>query len=186
MTMMRRRLHPGLVQVYTGPGKGKTTAAVGQAVRALSQKLRVCMVRFLKGDRRSGEVVFADRLGDDLTLAIFGTDRQARGGAWWGESFTDEDREQAQAGLQYAAQAISSGEHDVVILDEINCAVDAGLIAPTQVLDLIEAKPEHVELILTGRGAPQAIIDRADLVTEMGEVKHPYQRGISARRGIEF
>ena len=184
--MMSRLLHPGLVQVYTGPGKGKTTAALGQALRSLGQGMTVCIVRFLKGDRRSGEITAAERLGPNLTIATFGTDRQARGGIWWGESFTEEDREQAQAGLQYAAEAIASGDYDVVILDEINCAVDAGLIVPTQLLELIDTRPDYVELILTGRGAPQAIIDRADLVTEMVEAKHPFQRGIAARRGIEF
>lgn len=184
--MMTRQLHPGLVQVYTGPGKGKTTAALGQGLRALGQGLRVCIIRFLKGDRRSGELAAAERMGGDLSIATFGTDRQARGGIWWGESFTDEDRDQAQAGIQHAAKEISSGEHDIVVLDEVNCAVDAGLIVPSQVLDLIDTKPEHVELILTGRGAPQAIIDRADLVTEMAEIKHPFQRGVAARRGIEF
>lgn len=184
--MMTRRLRPGMVQVYTGPGKGKTTAAFGQALRALGRGLRVCIVQFLKGGRRSGEIESTQRLGDDLTIAVFGTDREARGGIWWGEAFGDDDRQQAQAGLDYAARAIASGEHDVVVLDEINCAMDAGLIVPSQVLDLIETKPEHVELILTGRGAPKALIDRADLVTEMSEIKHPFQRGIAARRGIEF
>ena len=183
---MMTHLRQGMVQVYTGPGKGKTSAAFGQALRALGQGLRVCIIRFLKGDRRSGEIKMADRLGEDLTLVSFGADREARGGTWWGESFTDEDREQAQAGIEYAAEAISSGRHDIVILDEVNCAIDAGLIVPTQVLDLIETKPEQVELILTGRGAPKALIDRADLVTEMAEIKHPFQRGIGARRGIEF
>jgi len=184
--MMTKRLRPGMVQVYTGPGKGKTTAAFGQALRALGHGLRVCVIQFLKGGRPSGEIESAQRLGDDLTVALFGMDREARGGVWWAEAFTDEDRQQAQAGYDYAAQAVASGEHDVVILDEINCAIDAGLIVPSQVLDLIDSKPEHVELILTGRGAPKALIDRADLVTEMGEIKHPFQRGIAARRGIEF
>ena len=128
----------------------------------------------------------ADQLGDGLTLLSFGVDREARGGIWWGESFTDEDREQAQAGLDHAAETVAGGEYDLVVLDEVNVALDWKLIHLEDLLSLMDEKPDQVELILTGRYAHPEVIARADLVTEMREIKHPYQKGLFSRKGIDY
>lgn len=185
------RLRPALVQVYTGDGKGKTTAALGLALRAVGQGLRVCLVQFVKGAAKVGELKAAPRLAPELTAARFGIDRQraaARQGVaeWWTLPWTAEDRRQADRAASYAESAVASEEYDLVILDEINFAVSQGLLPEQRVLDLVRRRPAGVELVLTGRDAPAALLEAADLVTEMREVKHPSRRGVMARRGIEF
>lgn len=169
----------GLVQVYTGNGKGKTTAALGLTVRAVGQGLRVYIGQFLKGVPY-GELATLARL-PNVTVRQFGRSE------WVDPTcITDEDRAMAERALQDGAEAMRSGEYDVVILDEVNVAAGWGLLDVDRVLQLIESKPTKVELILTGRSAPPEVIDVADLVTEMREIKHPYQKGITSRRGIEF
>jgi len=168
----------GLIQVYTGNGKGKTTAALGLALRVVGQKMKVIIIQFVKGDRTCGEHLFAEQypLFDIVQLNT-------------GDSFTqtlDELRPVTEQTLSLAEEALTKGDYDVVILDEIFVALSKRLITTSQVIDLISKKPEKVELILTGRGAPQEVIQRADLVTEMIAVKHPFDRGITARRGIEY
>ena len=168
----------GLVQVYTGDGKGKTTAALGLALRAVGQKMKVVIIQFVKGDRTCGEHLFAEkyRLFDIVQLNT-------------GNSFTqtlDELRPITEQTLSFAEETLSKGDYDIVILDEIFVALSKKLITTSQVIDLISKKPEKVELILTGRGAPREIIQRADLVTKMVAVKHPFDRGITGRRGIEY
>lgn len=169
----------GLIQVYTGNGKGKTTAALGLALRAAGHGLRTYIGQFLKG-RPTGELEAAKLLGPYLTIEQFGE-----------PSFTFAEGDAHQAalvhkGLQRIRQVLASGEYDIVVLEEINVALDLGLVPLEEVLALLDERPPEVELVLTGRGAPQEIISRADLVTEMVSIKHPYQRGVKARMGIEF
>ena len=177
----RPRLSEGLVQVYTGNGKGKTTAALGVALRASAHGLRVHVVYFLKGVPRWGaeEMAALERL-PGVSLARFGASRFMLGAGG------SDDRAQAAAALAEARRAVASADYDVVVLDEANVAVAKGLLSAQDVLAVVAAKPRHVELILTGRGAPAELIERADLVTEMVEVKHPYQRGVGARAGIDY
>ncbi|MDI3280988.1 MAG: cob(I)yrinic acid a,c-diamide adenosyltransferase [Bacillota bacterium] len=170
----------GLIIVYTGDGKGKTTAAFGLALRALGRGRRVKVIQFLKG-RPSGEVLAAQRWLPLLSVEQAG-----------GESLVDpralspEDRQRAAAGWSSACAAVSSGQWDVVVLDELNVAVNFGLIPLAEVLEMVRRKPSAVDLVLTGRGAPPELIQLADLVTEMREVKHPFRKGVPARTGIDL
>ncbi len=170
----------GLVQVYTGDGKGKTTAALGLILRAAGNGMRSYIGQFLKG-RQYGELESLKRLAPLVTLEQYGLNSWVHA-----DHVTPEQRAAAQAGLAQARAALLSGDYDLVILDEVNVAIFFGLLTEAEVLDLIDNRPLQVELVLTGRRAPQSIIDRADLVTEMREVRHPYTRGIAARQGIEF
>lgn len=174
------KLEQGLVQVYTGNGKGKTSAAFGLALRAIGRGLKVYVVQFIKGGFDYGELYIVDKL-PNFKLKAFGR----------GEFVTEkppgkEDVELAQEALALAEQVVKSGEYDIVILDEINVAMNLKLINLDEVLELVKNKPTHVELILTGRYAPKEIIKAADLVTEMKEVKHPFNNGYEARKGIEY
>lgn len=170
----------GLIQVYTGSGKGKTTAALGLALRAAGRGMRTYIAQFLKGTRY-GELEAVKLLAPYVMLEQHGLAGWAKAG-----SVTSEQRAAAEAGLARAREALLSGEYDILVLDEVNVAIDLGVLSQDQVLGLIALKPPQVELVLTGRGAPQSILDRADLVTEMREVRHPFHRGIPARPGIEF
>lgn len=173
-------LKKGLVQVYTGNGKGKTTAAFGLALRAIGRGLKVFVVQFIKGGFDYGELYVVGKL-PNLELKAFG-----RGKFVMQKPASEEDVRLAGKAFDLAKKVVNSGEYDVVVLDEINVAVHLGLIDVKEVVELVKRKPEHVELVLTGRYAPSKIIDLADLVTEMREVKHPYQKSIAARKGIEF
>ncbi len=168
----------GYVHVYTGNGKGKTTAALGLALRALGHGMKVYIAQFLKG-MDYGEL---HSLGcfENVTLERFGRPRFVHGKP------DEEDVKLALHGLDRSREAISSGEYDVVILDEANIAVHLGLFSVQDLLDVISKRHEKTEVILTGRYAPKELIDAADLVTEMVEVKHYYTKGVQARRGIEF
>jgi cob(I)alamin adenosyltransferase len=168
----------GLVQVYTGDGKGKTTAALGLALRAAGYGLRTYVGQFLKG-RPTGELQAARLLQPYLTIEQFGE---------FGFVAKGDARQAALArqGLQRMRRILLGGEYDIVIAEEVSVALDLELVSLEEVLVLLEERPYHVELILTGRGAPEELIARADLVTEMVAVKHPYAQGIEARQGIEF
>ena len=171
----------GLIQVYTGNGKGKTTAALGLALRAVGHDLRVIMFQFLKGNITYGELHSAKRLDPLLKIIPCGRDcfvkRQAP---------DPQDVCLARNGLELACRALrGEDDYDIVILDEINCAVDFGLLSAEEVLQCIEQRRDGIEVILTGRGAPPALLEKADLVTEMTEVKHYYTKGVDARIGIE-
>lgn len=170
----------GLLQIYTGDGKGKTTAALGLALRAAGRGMKVFMVQFLKG-RVYGELESAKRLSDRIVIVQSGLDSFVKKG-----EATDEDIRLARRGLNLAEKAISSGEYDIVILDEINVAVELGVISVDDVIPLIENKPKHVELVLTGRYAPDEFLERADLITEMRSIKHYYDSGVEMREGIEY
>jgi len=181
------RLKQGLVQIYTGDGKGKTSAAVGAAVRAAGSGLRVAFIQFLKGGEESGEVHVLRDL-PNVTMRRFGVDWRElaqQDPAWWRLPPTDDERQLVQEGMRFAAELLSAGEHDVVILDEITDACSKGLVTTEDIAALMTNRPRHVELIVTGRGAPKALQKAADLVTEMKEVKHPLARGIAARRGVD-
>ncbi len=169
----------GRVHVYTGPGKGKTTAALGLALRSAGAGMRVFIAQFCKGQLCS-EHSALQRFDDLVRCTQYG------GLGFITGPPTDEDVLEAQRGLQDARQAVSSGEYQLVILDEVNVAMHLGLLAVEDVLELIESRAPEVELVLTGRNAPAVIVERADLVTDMAAVKHYLDRGHQARRGIEM
>lgn len=172
----------GLIIVHTGPGKGKTTAALGLAFRAVGSGLRVLMVQFIKGSWHYGELDAARMLGEDkLTIRAMG-----RGFVKLGGEIDPADQKAAAEAWAFAREKIFSGEYDMIILDEINYAVSYGLVRVAPVVEALEQKPEGVHVVLTGRNAAPEIIAVADLVTEMREIKHPYQKGIQAQRGIEY
>jgi len=174
------KLEKGLVQVYTGDGKGKTSAAFGLALRAIGRGLKVYIVQFVKGGFDYGELYIVDKL-PNLTLKAFG-----RGRFVTQQPPDEKDVALAEEAFNLAKKVVESGEYDMVILDEINVALNLKLISLEKVLKLIKDKPKHVELVLTGRYAPNEIIEVADLVTEMKEIKHPYRKGCQARKGIDY
>jgi len=170
----------GYVQVYTGNGKGKTTASLGLSVRAAGHGLRVLIVQFLKGWLDYGELEGVRMLSPYVEL------RQAGRDAFVDPRNPDpEDIRLAREGWEQAKEAIRERRADIVILDEINCAMHFGLLPVPEVLEAVKGKPDGMELVLTGRGAPAEIIEAADLVTEMREVKHYFRQGVEARIGVE-
>lgn len=170
----------GLVQIYTGDGKGKTTAALGLALRAAGHGMRTYIGQFMKG-QDYGELAGARLLAPYLTIEQYG-----RPSFVHIHRASPEDVRLAHEGLEKARLAMRSGDYAIVVLDEVCVALHFGLLEVAEVLALLEERPEGVELVLTGRRAPEELIARADLVTEMREVKHPYRQGIPARRGIEY
>lgn len=176
-----KRLARGLVQVYTGDGKGKTTAALGQCVRGVGAGLRAVILQFIKAGNVTSELRSAERLAPNLEIRQLGHSLsfiQGRPSA--------ADIASAREAWAEAEKAILSGDCDIVVLDEINVVLDLRMVSCNEVISCLQRRPRHVEVILTGRGAPKEIIDTADLVTEMRCVKHPYDRGTAARRGIEY
>jgi len=173
----------GLLIIYTGPGKGKTTCALGTAFRAVGQGLRVLMVQFIKGSWHYGELDAAKLLGDDkIEIRPMG-----RGFVKVGGAETDpEDVRLCEQAWQFALEQISSSRYDLVILDEINYVISYGMLDVEKVAAALAARPEQVHVICTGRNAHPRLIELADLVTEMKEVKHPYTKGILAQRGIDY
>lgn len=170
----------GLVQIFTGDGKGKTSAALGTALRALGYNLRVHIIFFMKGDYPYNERQTLARL-PNISFSSFGQDYLVDP-----NNIKYTEKEQARKGLDKAHQVIHNSSCDVVILDEINVAVGWKLLEISEVLQLIKDKPKNVELILTGRYADPRLIDVADLVTDMVKIKHPYDKGINARGGIDY
>jgi len=172
----------GLIIVNTGPGKGKTTAAMGTALRAVGNGMKVLMLQFLKGSWHYGELDAVQAFGDKFIMKQLG-----RGFVKVGGAETDpEDIRMVEEAWQQAADAILSGNWDLVVLDEINYAISYKMLDPEKVADVLKRKPEMVHVILTGRNAHPTIVELADTVTEMREVKHAYQKGILAQRGIEY
>jgi len=169
----------GFVQLYTGDGKGKTTAALGLVLRALGHGMRVAVLQFMKADPTWGEIVMLRRLGVEV--------RQCGLDHWVikGEA-TEEDLAAAREGFERARELVSRGDHDLVVLDELVTAVFFELVPLDDVLALLREKPAHVELVITGRRAPEELLAAADLVTEMVPRKHYYDAGVEAREGIEF
>ncbi|WP_437928087.1 cob(I)yrinic acid a,c-diamide adenosyltransferase [Sorangium sp. So ce291] len=169
----------GLVVVYTGHGKGKTTAALGMVFRALGRGMRVAVVQFIKGKWKTGERLFAETL-PGLTFLVMG-----RGFTWESDDLS-RDKAAARAAFQEAAALIAGGEQDIVVLDEITYALHYGFIAEEELLAALRARPAHVHVVITGRNAPDALVALADLVTEMKSVKHPFEQGMKAQIGVDF
>lgn len=169
--------------VYTGGGKGKTTAALGMALRACGYGRRICMIQFIKGSWHYGERDSIKMLGSYFELVV-------AGGGFVGiiddTSPREEHEKIAREAVRISAEKISSGKYDLVILDEINYAIDLGLVEVDEIVEIIRTKPRELDLVLTGNHARDEIIEMADLVTEMKEIKHPYRRGIKAKKGIDF
>lgn len=172
-------MQQGFVQIYTGDGKGKTTAALGLALRALGAGMQVFLGQFIKKGF-SGEIKALRNFHPQIAVRQYG-----RGGFVRGKPAAA-DISAARRGLKELRRALESRKYDLVICDEIFCALGAGLICAEDVLKLLDAKPPMVEIVLTGRGAPAKIIKKADLVTEMRKVRHPFDGGIPARKGIEY
>jgi cob(I)alamin adenosyltransferase len=170
----------GLVQVFTGNGKGKTTAALGTVLRAVGHGLRVFIVFFMKGNYGYGEFSTLSHL-PNVDMASFGFRHLVDP-----KNIKPEEIEQARLALAAAREAVNSGRYDLVVLDEVNVALGFKLLEPDEVIKLIRDKPPDVELILTGRYADARLIELADLVTEMIKVKHPFDKGVKARKGIEY
>ena len=168
----------GYVHIYTGNGKGKTTAALGLAIRAAGAGLQVFLAQFIKG-RQYSELNILKKLADQITVEQYGLPQFINGKP------SVPDIENARYGLERVKSSILSGRFDMIIIDEGNVAVTYGLISKQDLLDLIAMKPETLELVITGRGALPEIIDKADLVTEMKAVKHYFNNGVDARIGIE-
>lgn len=173
----------GYVQVYTGNGKGKTTAAFGLAIRAVGDGMKVYIVQFLKTSP-TGEVEAIKKLGDNIKVFRF----EKKRGFFW--TLNDEEKtelkKEVQKAYEFVQQVIENEKCDILILDEIMGAITNKLLTETQVLELIEKKPLTMELVLTGRNVPEAIAKKADLITEMKDIKHYMNEGVSARKGIEF
>lgn len=173
----------GLVIVYTGKGKGKTTAALGMALRAVGYDYKVCMIQFIKGSWHYGEMTSSKRLEPEFELTAVG---KGFVGIMDDKSPIEDHRKIAAEALAIARQKIGSQKYNIVILDEINYAVNLGLVPADDVIGLIKSKPPAVTLVLTGNHASESIMELADLVTEMREVKHPFKSGIKAKKGIDF
>ncbi len=167
-----------LLIVYTGNGKGKTTAALGILLRALGHGLRTSTIQFLKGKWPYGEKRFAETHGVEWHV-------MGRGFTWESEDISL-DKQRVRDAWQLAARKILSNDYDLVILDEINYALHYGYLSSEEVLEVMRRRPASLHVIMTGRNAPEAIVEAADLVTEMREIKHPYKKGVTAQKGVDF
>ncbi len=178
--MKKYKLDKGYVHIITGDGPGKTTTAFGLAVRALGWGLKVCVIQFLKR-RTSGEILFFKRYRKNIVIRQFGTKTFVNKGI-----VSPEDIKLAIKGLEYARKIILSRKFDLVILDEVNIVLHFGLLKIDDIIFLIKSKPENIELVLTGRNAPQELFDYADYLIKIDCLRHPFSRGQVARKGIEF
>jgi len=195
----------GLVHVITGDGKGKTTSSLGLALRAIGHGLKVYIIQFMKGED-TGEIFAIKKYIPNIGIVPYGRmalkDEQTKvfhydggdaekeigppGGKYYYFPPDDKEEEPSRRAMEHAFHIVNSGDYDVIVLDEVNCVLDKDIVPMEALLKLIEGKPKNVELILTGRGAPQELLEKADYVNEIKSVKHPYDRGILARKGIEF
>jgi cob(I)alamin adenosyltransferase len=169
----------GLITVYTGNGKGKTTAALGIAFRALGRDLPVAVVQFIKGKWKTGERLFAERV-PGLEFHVMGL------GFTWESDDLSRDRRAAAAAWETSVSLIAGGRHPFVILDELTYVLNYGFVSVEEVLAQLAARPPHVHVVITGRNAPEALVEAADLVTEMRAVKHPFERGVRAQLGLDY
>lgn len=170
----------GLLLVFTGNGKGKTTAALGTVFRALGHGKKVAVVQFIKGSWKYGELVAAEQFSSLLDFHVMG-----RGFTWKSDNI-EKDKEVALDAWKFASGIIHAGEHDLVVLDELTYLVAYKMLEETKMLDVLKQRPEKMHIIVTGRKASDGLLALADLVTEMQEVKHPYKQGIRAQKGLEF
>ena len=173
----------GLTIVYTGKGKGKTTAALGIALRAVGYEKKICMIQFIKGSWHYGEMDSSKRLEPEFEMVAIG---KGFVGIIDDNSPKEDHEKIAKEAIRISNEKIQSKNYDIIILDEVNYAINLDLVSVNDVLSLIKSKPEELDLILTGNYARPEIIDAADLVTEMREIKHPFQQGIKAKKGIDF
>jgi len=183
LTCLEPKERVGLVVVITGHGKGKTTAAMGIALRAAGHDMKVCIIEFMKGDIYSGEIDGLKRLSPNVELHITG---KGFCGIMGNPHSFEEHRANAQEAINLAKEKILSGNYDILILDEINNALKLKLIDLPQAMELIDMKPPLMHLVLTGRNAPQEVIAKAHTVTEMKEIKHAYRQGIEPQKGIDY
>jgi len=173
--------HKGLILLYTGDGKGKTTAALGQVLRAAGHGFKVAVIQFIKNLGNTGEIKAAKKIfADHLEIYPMGT------GFTWDAKDREELQRAAGKGWELAKEKIDSGRYSMVILDELTYALNYGLLDQEEVIDFLAHKPEKLHIIITGRDASEKLIDLADLVTEMKEIKHPYKQGVKAAKGIEY
>jgi cob(I)alamin adenosyltransferase len=172
----------GLLLVYTGQGKGKTTAALGLVFRALGRGMRVAVVQFIKGKWKTGERQFAEVLATTLPLTFLVMGR----GFTWDSDDLSRDRAAAEAAWRAAAELIASGEQQVVVLDELTYVLNYGFVPIADVLEALRARPAHVHVVITGRSAPEPLLALADLVTDMRSLKHPFEQGRKAQIGVDF
>ena len=187
MTYTKKYLRQGLVHIYTGKGKGKTTAAFGLGMRAAGAGLKVCIFQFLKSKRlTSGEVESAKRLSPKLKVVRFNQTHPIFLPSKDRQDSIQSLKSSITIALKEVEKALSSGRYDLVILDEVINAVSEKYLSMKALKELIDSRPEEIEMVLTGRNAPRELVRMADYVTEMKEVKHPYKRGIKARKGIEW
>ena len=177
---MAKKKRVGLIIVNTGNGKGKTTAALGTALRAVGSGMKVFMVQFIKGSWDYGELHVAEKLRPNFEIKPMGE------GFTWETKDKERDTEVAHKAWAFCKELVQKNEHELLIFDEINNAMDYGYLDVKDVVATLKSKPEKMHVILTGRGAPPEIIDIAHLVTEMREIKHPFHEGIYAQKGIEF
>ncbi|MGB2698522.1 MAG: cob(I)yrinic acid a,c-diamide adenosyltransferase [Candidatus Zixiibacteriota bacterium] len=181
---MKKENKKGLVVVFTGDGKGKTTSALGMALRASGHGKKILIIQFIKNYKNYGELKFVKKFPRiNIKIKTFG---EGYVGIRGDKKPREVHSQAAQKAFDYAQEAIKSRKYFMIILDEINIALNLKLLKVDDVLKLIKSKPENLHLVLTGRGAPKKIIQTADLVTEMKEIKHPYRKGILAQKGIEF
>ncbi len=170
----------GLTMIFTGNGKGKTTSALGLAFRALGHGFPVCIIQFIKGSWKYGELDSARRFADLLDFHVMG-----KGFTWQSENLAD-DIKAAREAWDFAAKTILAGKHHLVILDELTYLIQYDMVPEEEILAVLRQKPKAMHVVITGRNASQGLVDFADLVTEMIEIKHPYKKGIKAQKGVEF
>jgi len=171
----------GLTVIFTGNGKGKTSAALGAAMRALGHGMNCKIIQFIKANRDTGEILLLKRLAPELEIEQFG-----KGFTWRKEHSMDEHKTAAREGMDAARRDIASGRYGLLVLDEILYALGKELVELQQVEELIKSRPREMHLILTGRGAPKELIELADMVTSMEPLKHPMEKGIPAQKGLDF
>ena len=176
-------MEKGLVIVYTGKGKGKTTSALGIVLRAVGYGKKIAMIQFIKGSWHYGEMDSSKRLEPEFEMIAVG---KGFVGILDDKSTKEEHQNVANEALKISKEKMSSGDYDIIILDEVNYAVNLNLVKIEEILSLIKSKPDNIDLILTGNYAKRELIEIADLVTEMREIKHPFQKGIKAKKGIDF
>jgi len=185
--MENKKLGYGQVQLFTGDGKGKTTAALGEVLRTAGTGKRTAIVYFDKGGEHYSErKIFSTELLGKVDFFVFGRDRMKEENGSFDFSITDEDKTQAEQALAKFKEIIENGGYDLLVLDEINIATALGLVNEDEVMRLLQSKPEKLEIIMTGRNAPKAFIDWADLVTEVKMVKHYIEKGVKAREGLDY
>ncbi len=170
----------GLLMIFTGNGKGKTTAAIGLSVRAAGHGMRTCFIQFIKGSWHYGEMDALKRLSDLIDLEVMG-----RGFTWKSDDL-EKDKKEAKNAWEHAKKVILSCDYDIVVLDEFTYAINYSMVDLEDVVEALKKRPQRLHVVVTGRDAPDELIQIADLVTEMKEVKHPFKAGIKAQKGIEF